>query len=54
MVKRLHVQEHRTGKRRRAGEPQGRWVLEAIDVALVAVIAAVLIWLQWLLQGAAG
>lgn len=54
MIKKLRVQEQRTDKRRRAGEPQGKWVLEAIDVALVAAIAAILIWLQWMLQGAAG
>lgn len=50
MVKRLRFLENRTGSRRRPPEPTGKWVFEAIDVALVMVIAAVMIWLQWFVQ----
>ena len=52
MAKKLRFQENRTDTRRRPGEPHGKWVLEAIDVGLVAAILAIMIWLQWLLQAA--
>ncbi len=49
MVKKLRFQEHRPDPRRRKRQPRERWVFEPLDAALLAVIVAVLLWLQWLL-----
>jgi hypothetical protein len=49
MVKKLRYQENRKDNRRKGREPRERWVFEPIDAALLAVIIAVVFWLQWLL-----
>lgn len=48
MVKRLRLQENRGDPRRKSREPRGRWVLQPLDVVLVAAIVAIVFWLQWL------
>lgn len=54
MAKKLRFQESRTDKRRRMPDLPGKWVFEAIDVLLITVLGAVMIWLQWLLQSVPG
>lgn len=49
MVKRLRLQEARSQSRRRRRPPQDRWVFEPRDVAMVAILAAAVLWLQWIL-----
>jgi len=50
MVKKVRYQESRAGRGRR--DPDGHWVLEPFDAALLAAAMAVLLWLQWLGQAA--
>ena len=50
MVKKLRFQESRTEKCPRMANLLGKWVFEAIDVLVVTILAAAMIWLQWLLQ----
>lgn len=54
MVKKLHPQENRTDPNRRKRARRDIWVFEPIDAALLAVIAAVALWLQWLMSTMAG
>ena len=49
MVKKLRLQENRQDNpRRRRPDPRERWVFEPLDIALVAAIVALALWLQWL------
>ncbi len=54
MVKRLRYQENRHDPRHKRREPRERWVFEPLDVALVAAIVALMLWLQWLMEALAG
>jgi hypothetical protein len=54
MVKRLRFQENRSTSRRRRRQPHERWVIEPLDIALVAAIVLILFWLQWLLGALPG
>ena len=54
MVKKLRQQENRTGPGRRKRSPKDLWVFEPIDAALLGVIAAMALWLQWLMSALPG
>lgn len=49
MARKLRFQHIRSDRSRRKPEMKEKWVLEPIDGALVAIIAALIIWLHWLL-----
>lgn len=54
MVKKLRQQENRNPHTRRRRPLRDIWVFEPIDAALLAVIAAVALWLQWLMAALPG
>ena len=54
MARKLRIEVNHPDKRRLAAERHGKWLVGAIDVALAAMLAAVLIWLQWLPSGLPG
>ena len=54
MVKKLRQQENRGDPHRRKRPPRDLWVFEPIDAVLLAVIAAIGLWLQWLMAALPG
>jgi hypothetical protein len=48
MVKKLRFQENRKPSRRNRRPPRDGWVFEPLDVVLLAIIVALVFWLQWL------
>lgn len=46
MVKRLHLQDIRKNRRRDRRPPPEHWVFEPLDVGLVAIFGAIMVWLQ--------
>jgi len=48
-MKKQRFQFSRSLSRRKSREPDGRWVLEPFDVALLATVVLILLWLQWFL-----
>ena len=46
MVKKIRYQENRKDPHRNRRE---RWVFEPMDAVLLAIVVAVVIWLQWLM-----
>ncbi len=49
MVKKVRYQENRTDPSRRNPNKREHWVFEPLDWAILAVIVALVFWLQWLL-----
>jgi len=53
-MKKLRFQVSRDpSRRRKQREPDGRWVVEPLDVALWAAVLLVVLWVQWLLSALA-
>jgi len=50
MAKKIRYRESRHDRSRRPLQPHERWVFEPIDAVLVAIIVAIVFWLQWLLS----
>ena len=48
MVKKIRYQEDRNNQKR-GQKPPDRWIFEPLDWALVAAIALIVLWLQWLM-----
>jgi hypothetical protein len=46
---RFQFSRNRDPSRRKRKEPQGRWVAEPFDVALLATVVLIVLWLQWFL-----
>lgn len=50
MVKKLRPQENRNDPNRRKRPRRDVWVFEPIDAALLTAIAAIALWLKWLMS----
>jgi hypothetical protein len=48
-MKRQRFQFNRDPSRRKRKEPDWRWVIEPLDVALLATVVLIVLWLQWFL-----
>ena len=46
-MKRQRFQFNRSPSRRKRREPDWRWVIEPVDVALLATFVLTVLWLQW-------
>jgi hypothetical protein len=47
-MKKQRFQVSRGTSRRNRKEPGGRWVAEPLDVALMAAVLMIILWLHWL------
>ncbi len=46
-MKKQRFQFSRSPSRRKRKEPEGRWVIEPLEVALLASAVLIVVWLQW-------
>lgn len=54
MVRKFRYRENRSDPNGRKPEPRFHYVFEPLDWALLAVIGAIVLWLQWLMGALAG